>query len=180
MKLVVIVGMAGSGKSFASNFFVSKGFERVYFGGIVLEETQKRGLEIREQNEKIAREDLRKQLGMGAIAILALPKIKKAFAAKNVVVDGLYSWAELVTLKKDFPGLELIAIFASPKTRHERLAERNERRLSAKECTARDKAEIENLEKGGPIAMADFIIINEGTKKAFEKELEKILKKLKK
>jgi dephospho-CoA kinase len=59
------------------------------------------------------------------------------------------------------------------------MSKRKERPLPEEECIARDKAEIENLEKGGPIAMADYTIINEGTKKEFELQLEQVLKKIK-
>ena len=37
------------------------------------------------------------------------------------------------------------------------------RPLSKEQAKARDYAEIENIEKGGPIAMADIMIINEST-----------------
>ena len=35
------------------------------------------------------------------------------------------------------------------------------RPLSAEDARKRDYAEIENIEKGGPIAMADYTIVNE-------------------
>ena len=35
--------------------------------------------------------------------------------------------------------------------------------LTPKQANERDHAEIENLEKGGPIAMADYTIVNEFT-----------------
>ncbi|MDD5162861.1 MAG: AAA family ATPase [Candidatus ainarchaeum sp.] len=180
MKFAVIVGMTGAGKSFATNFFVSKGFEKVYFGGVVLEETRKRGLEINEQNEKTVREDLRKKLGMAAIAVLSEQKINLLIAKKkDIIIEDLMGWSELVFLKQKFPQISTIAVFASPKTRHARMLNRKERPLPEEECIARDKAEIENLEKGGPIAMADYTIINEGTKKEFELQLELVLKKIK-
>ena len=176
MVLLAVLGMPGSGKSFATNFFVSHGFERVYFGGIVIEETKKRGLGVNEANEKKVREGLRKKHGMAAMAVLSIPKIRELLGkGKNVVVDGLYSWPELLVLKKEFPELKVLAIVASPKTRHERLGKRKQRPLTKEECTARDKAEIENLEKGAPIAMADFSIVNEATIEEFEKELGKII-----
>jgi hypothetical protein len=35
------------------------------------------------------------------------------------------------------------------------------RRLTPGQARKRDYAEIENIEKGGPIAMADFTVVNE-------------------
>jgi len=48
------------------------------------------------------------------------------------------------------------------------------RPLNKKAAIARDYSEIENVEKGGPIAMADYIIINEGTLKDLHKKLDGI------
>jgi dephospho-CoA kinase len=65
-------------------------------------------------------------------------------------------------LKHAFPGeLTLIAILAPKHVRHHRLANRPKRPLTETEATDRDWREIEHLEKGGPIAMADHFIINE-------------------
>ena len=36
-KIVAIVGMAGSGKSIASSYFNNKGYNLVYFGGVIYE-----------------------------------------------------------------------------------------------------------------------------------------------
>ena len=180
MKIVAITGLPGSGKSFATDFFVSKGFEKVYFGGIVVEEVKKRGMEVSEANERKVREELRKEHGMAAMAILSEPKIQELLKkGKDIVIDDLMSWQEFVFLKQKFSFAVVLAIFASPQARYERLAKRKERSLSCAQCIERDKAEIEVLQKGGTISMADFTIINEGTQKQFESELKKLLKKLK-
>jgi len=50
--------------------------------------------------------------------------------------------------------------------------------LTAEETDRRDAAEIENLEKGGPIAAADYYVTNEGDLDALRasyEELKKIL-----
>ncbi len=60
-------------------------------------------------------------------------------------------------------GLRQVAVWASPVTRHARLAGRRLRGLTGTEAVARDRAEIENSNKGGPIAIADYIIVNESS-----------------
>ena len=51
--------MSGTGKSEATNFLNDQfNFDLFYFGGIVLNEVKKRGLEINNENEKMVREDL--------------------------------------------------------------------------------------------------------------------------
>ena len=48
------------------------------------------------------------------------------------------------------------------------------RPLTVEEAASRDVAELENTNKGGPIAMADFTIINESSLEDLRKEIEKI------
>ena len=46
--------MSGTGKSEATNFLKDQfNFDLFYFGGIVLNEVKKRGLEINNENEKM-------------------------------------------------------------------------------------------------------------------------------
>ncbi len=68
-----------------------------------------------------------------------------------------------------------VAVWASPETRHHRLAKRPIRPLTPEEAASRDVAEIQNLNKGGPIAMADFTIINESSLEALERETKKVV-----
>jgi len=92
MKVVAIVGMAGSGKSEVSRMFEKAGFMRIRFGDVTDEELRERGQELNEENERRVRELLREEHGMVAYAKLNLPRIKAALANSDVVVDGLYSW----------------------------------------------------------------------------------------
>jgi len=177
--IIAVVGMPGSGKTEAVKVLESLGFAKVYFGGLVIEEVKKRGLEVNEKNERIVREDLRKKHGMEAMAKLSLPKIEELLnVGKNIVIDGLYSWEEYKFLKSKYPEMIVIHIYASPKTRYKRLSERPERPLTPEECKIRDTSQIENLHTGGPIAMADAVIINEKTLDDLEKKIEKLVRKL--
>ncbi len=180
MKVVSIVGMAGSGKSEVAGLFEENGFTRVRFGDMTDEEVRKRGLELNEENERYVRELLRKEKGMAAYAKLNLPEIDSALKHSDVVIDGLYSWEEYTFLKeyygKDF---SVVAVWASPKTRYARLTGRTDRGLTIEEATSRDKAEIENINKGGPIAMADFTIVNESSFDDLKKETRNIISRLK-
>jgi deoxycytidylate deaminase len=190
-KLVAIVGLCGSGKTIASNFFVSKGYQYLRFGQITLDEVKKRyGLnppEGFEKAEKEIREGLRKKYGMAAFAILNKPKLDKLLKKGNVVGDGLYSWSEYKYLKQAYgDNFRVIAIQASPEIRYKRLAERKNidqklihRPFSEQEAKQRDYSEIENIEKGGPIAIADVTIINDGTKEEFLEKLEELFKPIK-
>ena len=180
MKVVSIVGMSGSGKSAVATIFRDSGFTSVRFGDITDDEIEKRGLELNEENERIVREELRLENGMAAYAILSVPRIDTALKSSDVVVDGLYSWEEYIYLNKRYDrDFIVIAVYSSPQVRYARLADHEVRPLTAAEAASRDRAEIENLDKGGPIAMADMTIINESSFEDMKLQVERIIADLK-
>lgn len=180
MKIVAIVGMSGSGKSEVAQVFEERGFTRIRFGDVTDKEVLKRGLELNEGNERKVREQLRAEHGMAAYAILNIPEIDGTLELSNVIIDGLYSWEEYrLLIEKYGDDLLIVAVYSSPKTRQNRLAQRPIRPLSSAESLSRDFAEIENLNKGGPIAMADFTLVNEGLSiEELRKETEQLIAKL--
>ena len=113
---------------------------------------------------------------MAAYAKLSLPKIDRLLESGSAVVDGLYSWEEYTLMKNRYgERFAVVAVWASPETRHQRLAKRPIRPLTREEAASRDIAEIQELNKGGPIAMADFTIINASSPEALERETKKVL-----
>jgi len=180
MKVISVVGMAGSGKSEVAKVFEKHGFKRVRFGDITDEEVRRRGLELNEENERLVRQELRKEHGMAAYARLNLPKINDLLKSSGVVVDGLYSWEEYTLLKSECgDSFHVVAVWSSPQARYKRLAGRRVRPLTGEEAASRDAAEIENINKGGPIAMADFTIVNDTSLQNLVKETEKVISALK-
>jgi dephospho-CoA kinase len=174
-RIAAIVGMAGAGKSVVASTLTSCGLHYIHFGDITLEELSRRGLAVNEANERVVREELRATHGMAAYALLNLDRIETALMMGSVVVDGLYSWEEYLVLTERFgERLVVIAVTASRKTRRLRLASRPIRPLSAAEVDSRDRAEIEKLNKGGPIAMADITLINEDTMDALEEQSRRV------
>lgn len=163
-KIVAVVGMCGSGKSVATEVFTDAGWRKVYFGGITMEELEARGLPKNETNEKAVREELRARYGLAAYAVKLYDRVAAFAEEGNVVLDGLYSWSEYTYLKERLgDGLRVLAIVTDRQKRYDRLTGRAERPLTAEQAASRDKAEIENLEKGGPIAIADTFICNNGS-----------------
>ena len=176
-KLYAIVGMCGSGKSIASDYLVSKGFNKVYFGGVTIDKLKEANLEVNPENEKMMREKLRSELGMGAFAIVLLPKIKECINNGNTVLDGVYSYDEVKILKENFSELKIIAIVCDKDIRYNRLSIRDVRPLTNEEASARDVAEVENIAKATPIAMADYYILNNGNIEEYKTRLEEILER---
>jgi len=172
--IIAFVGMTGSGKSTAAECLVGRDWTFIRFGQVTIDKLKEAGQEINPENEKAMREELRRDYGMGAFATLSLPAVKEGVKTGPVVIDGLYSWSEYKILKGAFGDtLYIIAVYASPKTRYARLEKRmhdaandpdfRHRPLTAVQAQKRDYAEIENIEKGGPIVMADFTVVNELT-----------------
>ena len=176
-KIVAVVGMPGCGKSEAVKCFEEAGFWRVYFGDITFERMKKDNLEINEKNEQMTREKLREESGMGVMAKLSIPKIESFLENGNVVVESMYSWEEYIILKEKYnENFFVAAIYASPKTRYTRLGKRNVRPLTPVDAKSRDYTQLENLHTGGPMAIADFTIVNEGSLGELQKQTKAFIK----
>ncbi len=163
-RALALVGMPGSGKTLCAMHLKSRGFAHFRFGGIVEDEVRRRGLVVNPANEREVREDLRAHEGMNAIAIRALPHLKAALVSHRcLVIDGLYGFGEYKLLHAELgASMVVVAIVSSRHLRYQRLAQRADRPLSPEEAEARDEREIDTLEKGGPIAIADYTLVNDG------------------
>jgi dephospho-CoA kinase len=163
-KIMAFVGLPGAGKSEAVDYLTHKGYPKVYFGGVVLDAMTQAGLDHTEENEKPFREALREKEGKDFVVKRIITQLHDLINSgqRRIVADGLYTWTEYKALKHEFPGeLTVVAIVAPKRVRHHRLAMRPIRPLTVEEANERDWAEIENLEKGGPIAIADHFIAND-------------------
>ncbi|HKR82281.1 MAG TPA: AAA family ATPase [Candidatus Saccharimonadales bacterium] len=177
-KILVLVGMPGAGKSTCVDYLAEKGLPTVYFGGITIDEVKRRGLEINETNEKMVREEIRAVEGKGAYAKRIITKIEDLVKQghPHVVADGLYSWTEYKIFKERWSDKAIIIAVAAPRRlRHERLAHRPVRPFTDEEVTRREYNEIEGIEKGGPIANADYTIVNSTTPDELLKQFQAVL-----
>ena len=178
-KIFAVVGMAGSGKTEVVKYLQAKfRWPKVYFPESLFDEIEKRGLELNWDNERKMREGLREEHGKGVFAKLSLPKIQKRLKQSGVVlVESLYSWDEYKIIKRAHPDyFEVIAVYASPAIRFERLQNRKIRPIKTfKEFQERDENEIKVTGKGGPIAVADHTIINHGSINNLHGEIDRIM-----
>lgn len=181
IKIIAFVGMPGAGKSSAVDYVTAKGYPKVYFGGVVLQAVKDAGLEPTPANERLMREKLRQEEGPDVIVKRIAQQLRSLIQAgqHRIIADGLYSWSEYKHLKREFPGeINLVAILAPRHLRHHRLSKRPIRPLQPTEALERDWAEIENLEKGGPIAIADHYIINDGNLEQLHQAVDRELNSL--
>lgn len=178
VKIVAFVGLAGSGKSSAVDYLTEKGYPKIYFGGILYKAMEEAGLEITWESQQAFREEIREREGKDFIVKRAIKEARGLIDAgqKRIILDGLYTWSEYKILKHEFPGeITVIAIVTPKHLRKQRMANRPERPMTSEEVDQRDWAEIENIEKGGPIAIADHFIHNEGSLEKLHAEIDKVL-----
>ena len=176
-KVLALVGMPGAGKTYCVDYLKQKGWPSVYFGGVVVDETIRRYGSTTPEKEKLVREEFRTKEGTAAIARRIIPQIDELLTRHPyVVADGLYSWSEYKLFKEHYGDNAVIVAITAPRlVRHQRLKHRPVRPLTDEEATAREYAEIESIEKGGPIANADYTIVNDDTPEAMYAKLEDVL-----
>ncbi len=178
-----VVGMPGSGKSILSDAARSLGLKVIVMGDMVREETSRRGLPLTPQNVMRVAEDLRKEHGMGAVAMLVIEKIKRMSAKETidtVVVEGLRSPEECRIFREFFDWFVLIAVHASPSTRHRRiiLRRRADDARAREVLMERDKREL-MFGIGELLALADYHLVNENkSKEEFYRECVELLRKI--
>jgi dephospho-CoA kinase len=175
--IIAILGMPGSGKTEAIEYLTAAyHFPKVWFGSITIDEVSKRGLPLNPANERLVREELREVNGEDYYANEMIKMIDGNEEGENILVESLYSWTEFQVLKRHFgERLHTIAIYASPTLRHHRLTTRPVRPLTKEEAEHRDASQIVRLEQGGPIAVADYMVANEGELSQMTDKLDEIM-----
>ncbi|MFW9925168.1 MAG: AAA family ATPase [Candidatus Thorarchaeota archaeon] len=163
MKLVIITGMPGAGKSEVATAFQSAGFPVIIMGDVIREETQRRGLDPTPSNTKKVMLDLREKDGLGAVAMRCLTELKR-IDSSLVAIEGCRSIAEIDVFDDFGESVTTICVHSSPKVRFNRLRSRA-RDDAPQEWEAFRERDLRELSVGlgGVIALSDIMLINEGT-----------------
>jgi dephospho-CoA kinase len=173
--IVGTAGMPGAGKAVVSRVAKEKDWDIVVMGDVIREETRSRGLEPTPENIGKIMLKLREEEGTAVVAKRCLPKIAEA-NSDMVLVDGIRSLAEMYEFEKNFPQFILIAVHSSPETRFERLFRRKRSDDSAGwgGFVDRDLREL-SVGQGSVIALADYMIVNEGTLEECKARIREVL-----
>ncbi len=154
-----------AGKTLVAGVARRLGMPVVNMGDALREEAARRGIEATPESFRRLMVELRRELGEAAIAKLSASKLHNALRSGHrvVVVEGLRSMAEWEFFKKSFKKCVLLAVHASPRTRFERALKRGrpDDPKSFDEFLARDYLEL-RIGVGWLIALADYMIVNEG------------------
>jgi dephospho-CoA kinase len=176
-KVLAISGMPGAGKGIASEAARQLGYDILILGDVIREETEHRGLEPTPKNVGAVMLEIRAKEGPAVVAKRLLPKIENCHS-DYVVVEGVRSLNELTELRKAYE-VVTIALHASPKIRFQRLVSRN-RSDDPKDWGTFYERDIRELDVGlgHVIALADVVLVNEGTITQLQSNFKDTLKKL--
>lgn len=176
-KVIAISGMPGAGKGIAAKAAEQLGLKILVLGDVIREETERRGLEPTPKNMGDVMLQVRRDEGPAAVAKRLLTKVEGTKSSR-VVIEGIRSVHELEELKTGFD-VVTVAIHASPATRFHRLLSRN-RSDDPKTWDVfheRDTRELD-VGLGDVIALADTVLVNEGTITELQTKLKEFVSKL--
>ena len=176
MKVIVIVGMPGSGKTEALNVIAENGIPVFNMGDVITKiEPKKRSIEkIDEYIENEIRRNIRKKFGPAAVAVVIAEEIGKS-DAETIAISGLHSFAELEYFRQKFNDLHLIAIEASREIRFKRLLKRDYRSLDKEAFEHREKRYSEDFDIHEIMEQAEYKIKNEKSLEDLKKDVERLL-----
>lgn len=164
MLFVLVTGMPGSGKSIVSEVARELGIPVYTMGDVVREEAMKRYGAISPELMVETSKRLREEYGEEVIAVRTAEKIFRENPPGGIVlVDGVRSLIEVDVFRR-YGRVVIIAVHASQRTRYERLRRRGRPGdpTNYKEFVKRDLTEL-SFGLGSVIALADHMIVNEGS-----------------
>jgi len=182
MITIVLTGMPGSGKGEIANYCKLTSVPVVRMGDMVMEELRARGMEATPDTVGKVASEMREKEGYDIWARRTADYIEEYVSPRQpeiVIIDGARNIEEIYHFRNRFiENLKILAVHASPKTRHQRLIHRGRRDDGTLEdALERDKREL-SWGIGTVIALADLMIINEGSLAEFQTGYEKAIEVL--
>jgi len=176
--LVGLTGMAGSGKSIVVKIAAQDGYGVIAMGDEVRDEAKRRNLAS--TPEKLGRImlELRQTEGDAVMAKRCITKIDKT-AKQRIIIDGIRSLSEVEEFKKRFRNFSLVTVHSSPETRFRRIYDRQRSDDSQDWRTFRERDLRElSVGLGNAIAMAEYVIVNEGSPESAKAQARRILRRV--
>lgn len=177
-RLILITGMAGSGKTTLARYAEESGYRMMTMGDVIRDLAMRMGLEPTKRNLGLIAEGLRREDGDAAVARRCIERLSMEKPA-CIAVDGIRSLVEVEAFREAFSDAVLVAVHASPRTRFNRLRERgrDDDPRDWETFSDRDRREF-GLGMGSTIAMADYMIVNEGSLQDLRRAFERLMERL--
>lgn len=181
MSKKIIIGLTGliaSGKGTAASYFVKKHKAQAFkFSDILRDLLDRLYLPQTRDNLQDISIILRRHFGEDLLANAIAQDIKKS-AKKLIVIDGIRRLADIKNLKK-IKGFKLVAIRTDERLRYQRLTNRREntddKKKSWAEFKKEGRAETER-QIAGVMRQANIVVDNNGSLKAFYRQLDRLVK----
>jgi dephospho-CoA kinase len=176
-RLILLTGMAGSGKTTLSGIIRESRLRVITMGDVIRELAKQKGLEPTRENIGHLAEEIRKE-GQEAVARRCVEMLKRE-PDSLIVVDGIRSLAEVDAFKEEFD-VVLIALWASPLSRYKRLTRRgrSDDPKTWEEFKDREYREL-GFGIGDAIASSDYMIKNDDGIDTLKPAFEEIMRLIK-
>lgn len=163
MKLIIMTGMPGAGKSEVANAFQKANIPVIVMGDVIRREVRRQGLEETPANTRRVMLELREKDGPGAVAKHCVGDLV-SLDSPIVVIEGCRSLAEIDVFDDCAENVSIICVHSSPKARFERLRQR-QRDDDPEDWETFRERDIRELSVGlgSVISLSDIMIVNEGT-----------------
>ena len=176
-RLILLTGMAGSGKTTLSGIIRETGLRVITMGDVIRDLAKQQALDPTSENIGHLAEEIRKG-GPDAVARRCVEMLKKGPEGLTVV-DGIRSLDEVDAFKDDFD-VVLIALWASPLSRYKRLTRRgrSDDPKTWEEFKERERREL-GFGIGDTIASSDFMIKNDDGINSLKPAFDEIMGQIK-
>jgi dephospho-CoA kinase len=174
MRVILLTGMPGSGKSEAVKVAEEIGIPVHHMGGLVRDMVKAKGFEVNRTNMQAVADGERKKYGQD---IWARRTLRLVSSSPTVVIDGTRSLVEVDFFRRELgAGLTVVCVHASPRTRWERI-DRRRREDDPKTFAELRERDLNELRwgLGEVIATADVMLVNEEGKGTLRAQMRRIL-----
>jgi len=175
VSVLILAGMPGAGKEELVSVAVQLGFQVRRMGDVVRAEAARNGVAAQDVG-KFAHEE-RQRHGYDIWAKRIVPLVGDG----DTLIDGCRGMSEVSVFRQAFGGhVKIVAVHSAPSTRYPRLVSRgrSDAPRDRHEFDERDRREL-GWGLGETIALADALMVNEGTLESFKEDALNLLKELK-
>ena len=181
MRVVGFTGMPGSGKSEAMEVAKARGYPVVRMGDLIWEEVERQGRPRDAKNVGEVANGLRATHGKDVWAVRTCERVRRLAAGHPVVlIDGIRNFEEVDTFRRELGhDFTLVAIHTDPEHRFQRMVLRGRADDSKDPAVlkARDEREM-GWGIARTIALADEMLVNDGSLQQFRARVAALLDRL--